>query len=110
MTETKSVLKTSDILNATVIVAALGYFVDVYDLILFGMVRISSLTELGLKGDALNTVGVQLHNWQMWGMMIGGIIWGILGDRKGRLSVLFASIITYSIANIANGFVHSVEA
>src|SRR6478752_5195010 len=109
MTETKSVLKTSDILNATVIVAALGYFVDVYDLILFGMVRISSLTELGLSGKELNVVGLQLHNWQMGGMMLGGIFWGIMGDRKGRLSVLFASILTYSVANIANGMVQSVE-
>jgi len=109
MTGTKSALKTSDLLNATVIVAALGYFVDVYDLILFGMVRISSLTELGLKGKELNEVGLQLHNWQMGGMMLGGIIWGVLGDRKGRLSVLFASILTYSVANIANGFVQSVE-
>jgi len=106
--EIKNKQQTS-VLNATVIVAALGYFVDVYDLILFGMVRISSLTDLGLSGDKLNSVGVDLHNWQMWGMMLGGIFWGILGDKKGRLSVLFASILTYSVANIANGMITSVD-
>ncbi len=97
----------SKAINNIVLVAALGYFVDVYDLILFGMVRISSLTELGLKGESLDKVGISLHNWQMIGMMVGGIFWGILGDKKGRLSVLFASILTYSIANIANGAVET---
>jgi putative MFS transporter len=100
----------SNLLNATVIVAALGYFVDVYDLILFGMVRISSLQELGLSGKDIDIIGLKLHNWQMWGMMLGGIFWGVLGDKKGRLSVLFASILTYSVANIANGMVQSIDA
>jgi putative MFS transporter len=96
--------------NTSVIIAALGYFVDVYDLVLFNMVRISSLQSFNLSETEITNVGLNLHNWQMSGMLIGGVVWGILGDKKGRLSVLFASILTYSIANIANGFVQSVEA
>ncbi len=91
-----------------VIVAALGYFVDIYDLILFGVVRKASLTDLGLGPDEIKTVGESLLNWQMAGMLLGGIFWGILGDKKGRLSVLFGSILTYSLANIANGFVDTI--
>jgi putative MFS transporter len=102
--------KFKEVFNGAVIIAALGYFVDVYDLILFGMVRIKSLTDLGVKGPDIDTVGIYLHNCQFIGMMIGGIFWGILGDKKGRLSVLFASIITYSIANIANGMISTVDA
>ena len=102
--------KFKEVFNGAVIVAALGYFVDVYDLILFGMVRIKSLTELGVMGADIDTVGRYLHNCQFWGMMLGGIFWGILGDKKGRLSVLFASIITYSVANIANGMINTVDA
>ena len=79
-----------------IIVAALGYFVDIYDLILFSIVRISSLKSLGVTGDALLSDGVMLLNMQMAGMLIGGIIWGILGDKRGRISVLFGSIIMYS--------------
>jgi len=94
--------------NFTVLVAALGYFVDMYDLVLFGIVRIESLTALGITGDELATKGVFLLNMQMIGMLIGGIIWGILGDKKGRLSVLFGSIALYSVANIANAFVTNV--
>lgn len=97
------------LLSATVIVAALGYFVDIYDLLLFGIVRLPSLTELGLNEQARSIEGASILNWQMTGLLIGGIIWGVLGDKKGRLSVLFGSIITYSIANIACGFVHSVD-
>lgn len=100
----------SAILNATVIVASLGYFVDIYDLLLFSIVRIPSLRSLGLEGDALRDEGIFLLNVQMTGLLVGGIFWGILGDKKGRLSVLFGSIFLYSIANIANGFVESVEA
>ncbi len=92
-------------LNITVIVAALGYFVDIYDLILFGVVRKSSLESLGYKGDEILSRGIHLLNWQMAGMMIGGIIWGILGDKRGRLSILFFTILLYSLANIANAFV-----
>lgn len=93
---------------AIVIVAALGYFVDIYDLILFSIVRVSSLKSLGVSGDEILNQGVFLLNMQMSGMLIGGIIWGIIGDKKGRISVLFGSIILYSLANIANGFVQSV--
>ena len=92
------------------IVSSLGYFVDIYDLILFSIVRLSSLTSLGLSGDSLTSHGVLLLNMQMAGMLVGGILWGILGDKKGRVSVLFGSILLYSLANIANGFVTSVEA
>lgn len=93
--------KWQHLLSLPVIVAALGYFVDIYDLLLFGIVRIPSLKDLGLDPD---TTGVQILNWQMFGLLLGGILWGILGDKKGRLSVLFGSIITYSLANIACGF------
>ncbi len=92
----------------TVLVAALGYFVDIYDLILFSIVRVPSLKSLGVSGEALTDVGVRLINWQMGGMLLGGILWGILGDKRGRLTVLFGSILTYSLANIANGFVATV--
>ncbi|MCX6258442.1 MAG: MFS transporter [Bacteroidia bacterium] len=92
-------------LNFTVFVGALGYFVDMYDLLLYGIVRIPSLTALGITGDKLVTVGVFLLNMQMAGMLIGGIIWGVLGDKRGRKSVLFGSIAIYSLANIANAFV-----
>lgn len=94
--------------SAIVIVAALGYFVDIYDLILFSIVRISSLKSLGIDGDSLLSSGVLLLNMQMAGMLIGGILWGILGDKRGRISVLFGSIILYSVANILNGFVMDV--
>ncbi|MDZ4845373.1 MAG: MFS transporter [Chitinophagales bacterium] len=98
------------ILNAVVIVAALGYFVDIYDLLLFSIVRVPSLQSLGVEGDALKEVGLHLIDMQMFGMLLGGILWGVLGDKRGRLSVLFGSIFLYSIANIANGMVQSVEA
>lgn len=97
------------IFNITVLVSALGYFVDIYDLILFGIVRIPSLTYLGLRGNQLIDSGVFLLNMQMGGMLIGGLIFGILGDKKGRLSVLFGSIFLYSLANFLNAFVSSVE-
>jgi putative MFS transporter len=92
-----------------VIVAALGYFVDIYDLLLFSIVRKPSLMGLGVPEDQLLIQGEQLLRYQMMGLLIGGIIWGIMGDKKGRLSVLFGSILLYSLANIANGFVTSVE-
>jgi MFS family permease len=97
------------VLTLPVIVIAMGYFVDIYDLILFGVVRVASLTELGLNADEITTWGSTILNMQMGGMLIGGILWGILGDKKGRLSVLFASIILYSIANFLNAFVTNVE-
>ncbi len=94
--------------RAAIGVAALGYFVDIYDLVLFNIVRIPSLATLGLVGDAATNTGLDLLNVQMSGMLLGGLLWGILGDKKGRLSVLFGSIFLYSAANIANGFVNSI--
>jgi putative MFS transporter len=91
--------------NAIVVVAALGYFVDIYDLILFGIVRNPSLQDLHFVGSEITDKGLFLLNCQMFGMLIGGVLWGILGDIRGRVSVLFGSIIMYSLANIANGFV-----
>ena len=99
----------SSVFTSTVLVAALGYFVDIYDLILFGMVRGTSLESLGIVGEAAKTAGDFLFSVQMVGMLVGGIFWGILGDRRGRLSVLFGSIALYSAANIANGFVTNIE-
>lgn len=87
-----------------VIVAALGYFVDIYDLLLFLIVRKPSLIGLGFTGDEIDHVGTLIINWQMGGLLLGGILWGILGDKKGRLSVLFGSIVMYSLANILCGF------
>ncbi|MEI8025898.1 MAG: MFS transporter [Pseudomonadota bacterium] len=98
-----------EILSGAVIVSALGYFVDIYDLILFSIVRVKSLTELGLSGDALLEKGVVLLNSQMFGMLLGGIIWGIMGDKLGRVKVLFGSILLYSIANLLNAFVTTVD-
>jgi MFS transporter, putative metabolite:H+ symporter len=98
------------ILNTVVVVAALGYFVDIYDLLLFGIVRTDSLISLGITGDAIRNQGEYLISVQMFGMLFGGILWGILGDKKGRISVLFGSIFLYSVANIANGMVDSIEA
>lgn len=94
------------VLNATVLVAGLGYFVDMFDITLFGVVRTESLNAIGIE-SALEP-GVLLFNMQMIGMLVGGVVWGILGDKKGRLSVLFGSILVYSLANIANGFVTSL--
>ncbi|HEX7603213.1 MAG TPA: MFS transporter, partial [Polyangiaceae bacterium] len=91
-----------------VLVAALGYFVDIYDLLLFGIVRRPSLIDLGVSKEHLLDTGVFLDNMQMGAMLLGGILWGVLGDKRGRLSVLFGSIILYSLANIGNGFVHTV--
>jgi predicted MFS family arabinose efflux permease len=109
MKEINTLTPRTPVLNAAVIVASLGYFVDIYDLLLFSIVRIPSLQSLGLSGDALRDQGILLLNMQMTGLLLGGIFWGILGDKKGRLSVLFGSIFMYSVANIANGFVQSIE-
>jgi putative MFS transporter len=97
------------IIISTVIVAALGYFVDIYDLLLFSIVRVQSLKDIGVADEQLLAIGLSLLNWQMIGMLMGGIAWGVMGDKRGRLSVLFGSIILYSLANIANGFVETVE-
>lgn len=95
--------------NIIVIVASLGYFVDIYDLILFGIVRVPSLKGIGISGDQLLEKGIYLLNMQMIGMLLGGILWGIMGDKKGRLPVLFFTIALYSVANFANGFVTNIE-
>jgi len=111
MTSTATSLpqNSKSILNAAVIVAALGYFVDIYDLLLFGIVRTDSLKDLGITGDAIRDQGEYLISMQMFGMLFGGILWGILGDKKGRISVLFGSILLYSVANIANGMVTTFD-
>lgn len=98
-----------DVANTTVIVAALGYFVDVYDLVLFLIVGKKSLLDIGIAPELVIDNFQYLLNVQMVGMLIGGLFWGILGDKKGRLSVLFGSILMYSLANIANGFVTSLD-
>lgn len=91
-----------------VFVAALGYFVDIYDLIIFSIVRIQSFTDIGVPVEEMRTKGEFVLNMQMGGLLIGGIIWGVLGDKYGRIKVLFGSILMYSVANIANGFVQDV--
>jgi MFS family permease len=91
-----------------VVVAALGYLVDMYDLFLFSVVRVPSLKSLGVSGDDLLSDGILLLDMQMAGLLVGGVFWGVLGDKKGRLSVLFGSIVIYSLANIANGFVTTI--
>lgn len=104
--------KSQSIFNIAVIVAALGYFVDIYDLLLFTIVREPSLRDLGVdmaNGKAVLAASTKIINWQMVGLLIGGIVWGIMGDKKGRLSVLFGSIILYSIANFITGFVQNTD-
>jgi MFS family permease len=100
------------IFNLAVVVAALGYFVDIYDLLLFTIVREPSLAGLGV--DLANAASVisastRIINWQMVGLLIGGILWGVMGDKKGRLSVLFGSILLYSVANFLTGYVTSID-
>ena len=102
-------LKTS-LWSIPLIVAALGYFVDIYDLLLFGIVRVQSLQSLHLSETQVTTEGMRIISYQMYGLLLGGILWGVLGDKKGRLSVLFGSILLYSLANIANGFVTTSDA
>jgi len=97
------------VFSLAVIVAALGYFVDIYDLLLFSIIRIPSLRSFGLNDDQIAKDGLFIINIQMLGLLVGGILWGVLGDKKGRLKVLFASIILYSLGNIANGFVQDVN-
>ncbi len=96
------------VLSLPVIVGALGFFVDVYDLLLFSIIRKPSLESLHLSPEEVLSKGELIISVQMIGLTIGGIIWGIMGDKKGRLSVLFGSIILYSLANIANGMVQTV--
>ena len=104
--------KPASIFNIAVIVAALGYFVDIYDLLLFTIVREPSLRDLHinmLDGKAVLAASTKVINWQMFGLLLGGIVWGIMGDKKGRLSVLFGSIILYSIANFITAFVDNID-
>ncbi|MBV6458840.1 MAG: putative sialic acid transporter [Fimbriimonadaceae bacterium] len=103
-------LPSSTAKTLAILVAALGYFVDVFDIWLYSSVRKQSLLSLGVPEADLMRVGENLLNWQMAGFIIGAIIFGVIADRKGRLTVLFASIITYSLANLANGFVDSISA
>lgn len=98
-----------DVVTPTVVLGALGYFVDIYDLLLFSIVRVPSLKALGLEGQQLLDDGVYVINSQMIGMLLGGLLWGVLGDKKGRLKVLFGSIFMYSIANILNAYVTNVH-
>ncbi|RIV21117.1 MFS transporter [Fibrisoma montanum] len=100
---------TQQLLQLPVLVAALGYLVDMYDLFLFSVVRVPSLKALGTTPDRLLPDGIMLLNMQMAGMLIGGIFWGVLGDKRGRLSVLFGSILIYSLANIGNGLITSLN-
>jgi MFS transporter, putative metabolite:H+ symporter len=97
------------LLNSAVIVAALGYFVDIFDLQLFGVMRVKSLTALGYSGQALIDAGIFIQNWQMAGLFLGGIATGILGDKVGRIQALYSSILLYSLASIATGLVTNVE-
>lgn len=102
----------SSVFNITVVVAALGYFVDIYDLLLFTIVREPSLVSLGVDPkdtNAMISASTHIINWQMVGLLIGGIVWGIMGDKKGRLSVLFGSILLYSVANFITGYIQNVD-
>lgn len=104
--------KQQGIFSITVIVAALGYFVDIYDLLLFTIVREPSLESIGVdraNAKAMIAASTKIINWQMIGLLIGGILWGIIGDKKGRLSVLFGSILLYSVANFVTGYVNTVD-
>ena len=102
--------KLRQVLSLTVLVASLGYFVDMFDLLLFPILRQPSLASLGILGEAQVEVYRHLLNAQMIGMLLGGIFWGVLGDKKGRLSTMFGSIALYSVANIANAFVQTPDA
>lgn len=104
--------RSGSIFNIAVVVAALGYFVDIYDLLLFTIVREPSLKDLGvnlLEAKQVLAASTKIINWQMLGLLIGGIVWGIMGDKKGRLSVLFGSIILYSVANFITGYVQTTD-
>lgn len=97
------------VITIAIIVAALGYFVDIYDLLLFTIVKKPSMLGVGATDLTLLADSTKVINWQMLGLLIGGIVWGVLGDKKGRLSVLFGSIILYSIANFITGYIHTVD-
>ena len=94
---------------SVILVSALGYFVDIYDLLLFSVVRQKSLQDMGIAAEQSLSAGIYLLNCQVAGLLIGGILWGIYADKKGRLSVLFGSIILYSVANFLNAFVMTLD-
>src|SRR3954451_8091938 len=96
------------VFSLAVLVAALGYFVDIYDLLLFTIVKKPSMLAIGSTDATILADSIKVINWQMAGLLIGGILWGVLGDKKGRLSVLFGSIILYSVANFITAYVHTV--
>jgi MFS family permease len=98
-----------EVFDRSVLIGALGYFVDSFDLNLFSIVRVASLTSLGVGPEQILSCGVRLFNFQMAGMLLGGLLWGVLGDRLGRRTVLFGSILLYSISTWANAFTHSLE-
>lgn len=109
MTDAATQAKISRSVIFLVLVASLGYFVDIYDLVIFSIVRLKSLQEIGVTPDRIETDGNYIINMQMFGLLLGGILWGIIGDKLGRIKVLFGSIFLYSVGNIVNGMVHDVN-
>jgi putative MFS transporter len=103
------VKRNTGIFSLAVIVAALGYFVDIYDLLLFTVVKKESMLQVGATDASLLADSSRVINWQMIGLLLGGICWGMLADKKGRLSVLFGSIILYSVANFLTAYIHTVD-
>ena len=87
-------------------VTSLGYFVDAGDLVVASLVRSSSIKALGLATDdaTVKQIGLSFESWQSWGILLGGIVWGIFGDKIGRLKVLYGSIAFYSVATLLNGY------
>ncbi|GAA4779341.1 MFS transporter [Olivibacter ginsenosidimutans] len=113
-TKIKSMTLTDDKRQSTnvwllVLVASLGYFVDIYDLVIFSIVRVQSFQDIGIPADAMRTGGEYVLNMQMIGLLLGGVLWGIIGDKYGRVKVLFGSILMYSVANIVNGLVQDIH-
>jgi MFS transporter, putative metabolite:H+ symporter len=104
-----SIQQTSKVFNATVIVTALGYLVDVYDILIFNTTRVATLTDLGLSGDLLTNMGIYILNMQLVGLILGGLFFGVMGDKIGRKACLLGSILTYSIATLACAFVTTPE-
>ena len=106
---TKENLVNSKNVWMVVVVASLGYFVDIYDLVVFSIVRVQSFHDIGIPEAAMRKGGEYVLNMQMGGLLLGGLLWGVLGDKIGRIKVLFGSILMYSVANIANGLVHDLH-
>ena len=107
--ESVSKITADKVIALTILVSALGYFVDIFDLLLFSIVRVPSLKALGIGEADLLPVGIRLLNIQMAGLLVGGFFWGVIGDKYGRVSVLMSSILLYSIGNICNGFVQTID-